>query len=129
MSLLSALRSLFRKPIEDIVPDVVVPARNHIMERHVGRPCPERQRFNEKLYSTGFVSSDGILRVFYADGLAVEIEVNGMPIDLRSATPFPQHPRWRLSRDLIHAWMREHDVEITSDYSWVVNRWDFDPPF
>ena len=96
-----------------------------IVECYKFRSCPERERFNEILHTTGFIASDGILRIFYDDrnNIAVEMEVNGLTINLRQANPFPYNPRWGLARDLVHAWMRAHDASLTTDYGWAGNAW------
>lgn len=95
-----------------------------IIEFYSKRSCPERERFNESLWSTGFIAADGILRVFYNENnVAVELEVNNVTIDLREIRPFPIHPKWILSKDLVHTWMRDHRVLLHSDFAWVSNVW------
>jgi hypothetical protein len=95
-----------------------------ITEIYKKRPAPEREQFNEVLHSAGFVAEDGILRVFYNEhNVAVELEVNGLTLNLREAKPFPYHARWGMARDLIRAWMRDHEASLTEDFGWVRNVW------
>jgi hypothetical protein len=128
MKFLSKIKEIFAEPISasPMVPvnPVAAPKPKRILEVYRDRQCPERERFNETLVSTGFVAKDGNLRIFYNDRkFAVEMEVNDTTFDLRELTPYPQHPKWIWANKLVHAWLREHGVPPNGDFHWVSDNW------